>query len=185
MEYPQKEIVLKDGSTAIFRSPTAQDAPEIVAFFQRVLEETPYLLTSPQDPPMTAETEAAFLKDLADSKNQVMIACFVDGQLVGNCMLSYELKQKIRHRGRVGISILRDYWGKHIGTRMFEELMSIARDWGLYQLELEVFEGNDRARALYEKMGFRAFGEIPNAIRQSDGTMIKDIQMMMLLNEEA
>ena len=181
MIFSEKEIVLKDGSIAIFRSPTAQDAPEIVAFFQRVLEETPYLLTSPQDPPMTVESEEKFLKDLADSKNQVMIACFVDGPLVGNCMLSYELKQKIRHRGRVGISILRDYWGKHIGTRMFEELMSIARDWGLYQLELEVFEGNDRARALYEKMGFRAFGEIPNAIRQSDGSLHSEFLMMRAL----
>ena len=50
------------------------------------------------------------------------------------------------------------------------------------QMELEFLEGNSRARALYEKMGFRITGVKPNAIRLKDGTlhneycMIREIQ---------
>ena len=50
------------------------------------------------------------------------------------------------------------------------------------QIELEFVEGNERARRLYEKMGFRITGVHPNGIRLRDGrllnlyTMIKEIR---------
>lgn len=60
-------------------------------------------------------------------------------------------------------------------------MFSIARAWSLSQLELTFVEGNDRARGLYEKMGFRIFGEIPNAVRQSDGRLCREFQMLRTL----
>ena len=43
---------------------------------------------------------------------------------------------------------------------------------GVTVMELEFIEGNARARALYEKMGFRITGMHPDAIRQKDGTLL-------------
>lgn len=43
-------------------------------------------------------------------------------------------------------------------------------------------EGNQRGRALYEKMGFQPWGELPNGIRQSDGTVRKLIYMRKVLD---
>ena len=52
---------------------------------------------------------------------------------------------------------------------------------GISQMELEFIEGNDRAKGLYEKLGYRVTGELPNAIHSREGmrlgmfTMIKEI----------
>ena len=46
------------------------------------------------------------------------------------------------------------------------------------QMELEFIEGNTRARALYEKMGFRIAGIKPNAIRLKDGTYLNEYYML-------
>lgn len=181
MEFAKKEITLKDGTPAILRSPTPEDAEAFLAFFNQAATETPFLLMSPEDPSLTVEAETQWIDGILQSNEQVAILCLVEGKIAGNCLVSYSPKQKIRHRGRVSIALLREYWGKHIGSILFEEMIDIARSWGLLQLELEFIEGNNRAQGLYEKMGFRVTGEIPNAIRQSDGRLCKEFQMMRTL----
>ncbi len=65
---------------------------------------------------------------------------------------------------------------------MFQALISIARSrQGVTQLELDCFEGNARARALYEKMGFRICGVLPDAICLSDGTLLNEYKMILKL----
>ncbi len=48
----------------------------------------------------------------------------------------------------------------------------------ILQIELEFIEGNTRARALYEKLGFRITGVKPNAIRLKDGTLLNEYSMI-------
>ena len=89
---------------------------------------------------------------------------------------------KTRHRAEVAIALLKEYWGQGIGTRLFEEMIALAREKGdTLQLELDFVEGNTRARALYEKMGFRITGVHPNAIRLKDGTMLNEYSMVKQL----
>ena len=54
----------------------------------------------------------------------------------------------------------------------------------LRQLELEFIEGNSRARALYEKFGFRIAGVHPDAIRLKDGTMLAEYLMIKSLERD-
>ena len=106
----------------------------------------------------------------------------MDGVLAGTCDLEFRADLKARHRGGVGIAIQRRFWGLGIGTAMFQALISIARSrQGVTQLELDFIEGNSRARALYEKMGFRVCGVIPDAIRLSDGTLLNEYRMILKL----
>ena len=70
-----------------------------------------------------------------------------------------------------------------IGTALFEEMIAIAQDWDIMQLELEVFEGNDRAMGLYRKMGFEIVSHVPNAIRMSDGSFRKEFLMLKPLKK--
>ncbi|MGN0625080.1 MAG: GNAT family N-acetyltransferase [Oscillospiraceae bacterium] len=66
-----------------------------------------------------------------------------------------------------------------MGTRMFREMIRIAEQFGgILQMELEFVEGNDRARHLYEKMGFRIAGVRPNAIRLKNGTLLNEYTMI-------
>ena len=105
--------------------------------------------------------------------------CIVDGKVAGNCQIAWKTGLKTRHRASVAIALLKEFWNQGIGTRMFEEMIRIAEaNENLIQMELEFVEGNTRARALYEKMGFRITGVNPNAIRLRDGTLLNEYCMI-------
>lgn len=89
---------------------------------------------------------------------------------------------KDRHRASVAIALLQEYWKLGIGTRMFREMLQIAqkRD-GVHQIELDFIEGNNRARSLYKKMGFRIIGVKLDAIRMKDGTFVNEYMMLKRL----
>ena len=64
-------------------------------------------------------------------------------------------------------------------NKIFQELIHIAEEnKNIIQIELEFIEGNSRAQALYEKMGFGITGVKPNAIRLKDGTLLNEYSMI-------
>lgn len=108
-----------------------------------------------------------------------MLVCLVEGKVAGNCQIAWKTGLKTRHRAAVAIALLKDYWNQGIGTRLFTELIRIAEEnENILQMELEFIEGNTRARALYEKMGFRIVGIKPNAVRLKDGTLLNEYYMI-------
>ncbi len=44
--------------------------------------------------------------------------------------------------------------GSHVGRSLYEYVMAYAKEQGCYSVTLNVWEGNDSARAFYERMGF-------------------------------
>lgn len=57
-----------------------------------------------------------------------------------------------------GIFVREGSRGYGVGTRLLMALEQIARRHGAHALRLEVVEGNERARDLYERRGFREIG---------------------------
>ena len=178
MEFPEKKVLLKDGRTAILRSARPEDAAPMVEFMKTTAGETEFLLRYPEECTMDAAGETAFLDGVLNSPNQVMPCCFVEGKLAGNAMLTMNPHLKTRHRGSVAIGLRREYWGLGIGTALLREIDAIAKARGLEILELDYIEGNDRARRLYEKMGFVEAARVPDAYRLKDGSSRKSILMM-------
>ena len=181
MLFPEKEIILKDGRTALLRSALPEDAAEMVAFMKTTAGESEFLLRYPEECTMEPAAEAVFLSNVLDSPDQVMPCCFVQGCLAGNAMLSMNSRLKTRHRASVAIGLLMEYWGLGIGTALFKEMITMAREKGLDHLELDYVEGNERGRRLYEKMGFYQVAEIPDAYRLKDGSFRKSILMIKKL----
>ncbi len=176
-------IRLKDGREAVLRCLTPEEAPALFESFLRCAEETHFLYVDPMDrDKYSVDGERGFLEEYNSSESAALIGCFVDGRLVGTCDITFKTDFKSRHRGGVGIAIQREFWSLGIGTAMLQTLISIARSrQGVTQLELDFIEGNSRARALYEKMGFRICGVIPDAIRLSDGTLLNEYMMILKL----
>lgn len=179
MLFERKQITLKNGKTAIFRSPEITDAAEIVEYLKSTAGETPFLMNYPEEITTTVEQEKAYIQAARDSEIQTMIVCEIDGKIVGTSHLTCKSKCKNRHRGRIGIAFLKSYWGMGIGTAVFKEIIALGRKMGLEQLELEVFEGNERGIALYKKMGFSIVASVPNAIKLKDGTRWAEHIMVM------
>lgn len=181
MVYEEKEKVLKNEKKAIFRSPVAEDAKDMLEYLKTCAGETEFLLRYPEECDATVEGEENFLKSINDSEHSIMIVCFVDGEMAGNCHLSFYAGIKTKHRANVAIALKKKFWGMGIGTALFQEMIQIAKEKDIAQLELTVIEGNERAKALYEKMGFSVVAEHPNAIRLKDGTMLKEFLMIKTL----
>lgn len=59
-----------------------------------------------------------------------------------------------------------------------QALISAAGEYGFEQLELEVVTENRRAISLYQKMGFRICGTLPDNMKYKDGTYA-DVYWMM------
>ena len=182
MQYEAKQIQLKNNKKAIFRSPTAEDAHEMINYLKTCASETEFILRYPEECVETDEQEAKFLTEKSASKTQMMIVCEMDGQIAGSCQISFNNRLKIKHRASVSIVLLKKYWNLGIGTAMFEEMIKIAKQKGVSQMELEFVEGNDRALRLYEKLGFHVVAEKPNAIRLKNGSLLKEFFMIKELS---
>jgi RimJ/RimL family protein N-acetyltransferase len=178
--FPQY-IETKYKTICLFRSPVDEDANDMLQFIKKLSAETDYILTYPEEISFDEATELSFLKAINQSPNQVMIVALVDGVIAGNCQIRYKDKLKNHHRAVIAIGLLKTYWGLGIATTMFELMIAHAKEKGIMQLELEVFEGNKRAIKLYEKMGFKIVAEIPNAIKYKDGHYEKEFYMVKVL----
>lgn len=181
MIYNTKKIILKNGKEAVLRSPSASDAMGLLENLKICAFETDFLNRYPEEYTQTEEEEIRHLENFNNSSNGVMIVCTVDGEIAGTCCIMPQLRIKTKHRAIVAISLVSKYWGLGIGTAMFEEMSAIAKGNGVLQLELDYIEGNERARALYEKSGFVQVAERPDAIRLKDGTMLKEFSMIKKL----
>ena len=174
------EYTLKDGRRAVIRSPRDEDIPGMLDYLFRSAGETEFILRYPEEcVKYTPEGEKALFDRCNAADNEAMLVCLVEGRVAGNCQVMWSRGIKTRHRASVAIALLKEYWGQGIGTRMFRELIRIAEEnENILQMELDFVEGNVRARALYEKMGFRITGVRPNAIRLKDGTLLNEYSMV-------
>lgn len=179
MVIQETEYLLKDGRKAIIRSPREEDIPGMLDYLYVSAGETEFILRYPEEcAKYTVENEKTLIDRMNASSNEAMLVCIVEGRLAGNCQIGWSKGIKTRHRASVAIALLSEFWGQGIGTKFFEKLIHIAEENEIMQMELDFVEGNTRARALYEKMGFRITGVKPNAIRLKDGTLLNEYSMI-------
>ncbi|HHT08279.1 MAG: GNAT family N-acetyltransferase [Christensenellales bacterium] len=174
------EYILRDGRKALIRSPRDEDIQGVLDFLYISAGETDFIVRYPEEcSKFTPEGEKALFDRINSSENEAMLVCLVDGKVAGNCHISWNNRLKTRHRASVAVALLREFWNQGIGTRLTQEMIRIAEEnENILQIELEFVEGNSRARALYEKMGFRICGIKPNAIRLKDGTLLNMYSMI-------
>ena len=165
MQY-SRTILLKDGRSCILRNGTEADGPALLKNFILTHCQTDWLLDYPDEITMTAEQEAAFLREKAESENEIELVAELDGVLVGAAGFGcVGKKEKLRHRAWFGISIDRACWGLGIGRALTEACIACAGAAGYAQLELEAVAENERALALYRSVGFVEYGRNPRGFR--------------------
>jgi len=109
----------------------------------------------------------------------VVYGAFDDtGALVGAAGLSFESRQRARHKATLfGMSVLATARRAGFGRRLVLALLDHARArGGLRVVQLTVTEGNAAAQKLYEDCGFRVFGLEPLAI-DVDGELLGKVHM--------
>ena len=177
------DFKLKDGRTATLLSPRDQDINGVIEYLKISAAETEFILRYPEEcDKYTYDAEKAIFDRMNASEDEAMFICLVDGKVAGNCGIHFSNQLKTRHRAGVAIALCKEFWNLGIGTRMFEEMEKLALTKPYVQiLELDFVEGNTRARALYEKMGYKITGRRPEAICLKDGKLLDEYMMQKKL----
>ena len=160
-----KIITLKDGRPCVLRNGTEQDGQALLDNFILTHAQTDFLIDYPDEITMTVEQEMQFLKEKAESENEIQILAEAGGSVVGSAGIwCIRNKEKIRHRAGFGVSVDEAYWSLGIGRALAEACIECAGAAGYKQLELDVLADNEKAVALYRSLGFVDYGRNPRGI---------------------
>src|SRR5579864_1855978 len=134
-----------------------------------------------------AEHCAMAVEEVARRLNAASVENYVLGALIGSELAGTvgfvrEKGEKGRHKGTVwGMFVVPAHRGKGVGRELMSELLRRARALpDLEMLMLRVSETQSAATALYESLGFKAFGREPGALKVS-GRSIDELHMALRL----
>lgn len=181
MKY-HRQVPLKNGTVALLRNGAESDGAAALENFLQTHRETDFLLTYPEETRITPQQEGAFLAQKEASPREIEILALVDGRIAGTAGIeAVGTKEKVRHRAEFGISVLKEYWGLGIGRALTEACIECAKAAGYAQLELTVAAENERAIALYQKVGFAAYGRNPKGFKSRAGGYQEILSMLLPL----
>lgn len=163
------------------RTPSESDAQAMIDMMLGCYAETEFLSCTPEEFQVSVQDEINFMRRFEMSERECMISAFVDGKLVGNVSIRQAGGVKrVRHRATLGISVLRDYWGRGVGSMLMDAAIQTAQSVGYAQIELQTAADNERAIRLYERFGFEQYGRCPRALRRENGC-VDEIEMVKFL----
>lgn len=175
-----EENYILDEKKIVLRSARPDEAQVLIDYLKVVTSETRFLMAEPDEIKYTQKEEEQFINMHNEAKDALLILAFVDGEYAGNC--SFESKEGSRrasHRAGIGIALFQKYTGFGLGRLMLNRLLTEIKKLSFEQAELTVAGNNKRAYHLYESLGFRECGRIPNANKYDDGTYDEDILMVL------
>jgi RimJ/RimL family protein N-acetyltransferase len=110
-----------------------------------------------------------------DTPGEIVLGSFVSGQLAGVVGLSFERREKIRHKATLfGMYVPAGFRKTGLGTRLVRQALDSAKARpGVSLVQLTMTDGNRAAQALYQRHGFVSFGLEPNAVAVGDGFVSK------------
>ena len=141
-----------------------EDYKELLDFMKKVKGETNFLLGYPDEMKLSYEDEKEHIKKVKSSETSNHFVAIKGDKIIGCTSFNGNIARKMKHYGTIGISVLKEYWGRGIATALLEKLISWSKEKGIKKINLDVFENNERAIKLYEKFGFKLEGCIEDGI---------------------
>lgn len=116
--------------------------------------ETQFMMLEPGERQLTIAQQRQRIENLLGGANSTILVAESAGTLVGFLAARGGEWQRNRHCAYLVIGILQAYTGQGIGSRLLQALEAWALEQGLHRLELTVMTHNERAIALYKKLGY-------------------------------
>ncbi len=96
-----------------------------------------------------------------------------NGKIVGLYILHPNNVGRCGHICNASYAVLSGLRGMHIGERLVRDCIEHGSTHGFRVLQFNaVVESNVHARRLYERLGFKQLGTIPNGFRMNDGSYV-------------
>ena len=144
----------------IIEKATPADAANILEYLKQIGGETDNLTFGTEGLPFSVEAEAAYIAQLENSHDEIMLVAKDHGKIIGNASLN-RLPRRMRHRGDFSVSVLKAYWNQGVGTQLLREILTFAKENAFEMIDLQVRSDNLQAIHLYKKFGFQKIGTHP------------------------
>jgi RimJ/RimL family protein N-acetyltransferase len=168
------EFISKDGKPITIRPLRRGDLDALLRFANTISREKSVnreLGIVSLDGRATRKEERQFLNRIllgAKRREVVSRVAACDGRIVGHADVWRRRPRDVRHTGVFGIVIADGFRNVGLGERLMVEVLRESKRIGIWLLELTVFSINERARHLYEKMGFIEVGVVRDKIVRGD-----------------
>ena len=158
---------------------TFEDAAEILQYLKQIGSETDNLSFGVEGLPFTVESEAAYICQIENSFDEIMLVAKENGKIIGNASLS-RLPRRMKHRGDFSISVLKEYWNKGVGSQLILKIINFAKENSFEIIDLQVRSDNLAAIHLYEKFGFKKIGIHPAFFKIGSEEISFDYMCLMI-----
>lgn len=170
-----------DGTAVSIRAATPDDAVALHELKRALDRETSFMLLEPGERTTSASDVADELRTVAAQPNSVVLLADTSGEVVGYVEATGGAFRRNRHTAHVVIGIRQSHAGIGLGRRLLEELDRWARGGGILRLELTVMKDNERALALYRRVGYEVEGTRRAALAV-DGVVVDELWMAKVLS---
>jgi RimJ/RimL family protein N-acetyltransferase len=176
MESYPKTVKLKDRRTVVLRPLARSDFDQLLAFFRALPEEDLlFLRHDVQDP----ELLRWWIEEL-HLAHAVPIVAFDGDELVAGGSLQLITPSWMQHVGQMRLITARTYRNKGLGGLIAHELVGLAAERNLEQLQGYVIEDNLGAIRMCEAVGFEKVAVLPGMVKDRSG---KKHNLVIMVNE--
>ncbi|MEG6587707.1 GNAT family protein [Paenibacillus barengoltzii] len=152
------------------------DAERFLKLCLQLDQETKFMLYEPGERTTTAEEQRERIQSILSEAGSTILVAEDQGKLVGYLAVFGGQANRTKHVGYIVVGITQAYSGKGIGTRLFQAAEAWRAETELTKFELTVMIPNERAVALYKKVGFEVEGVKRYSIRV-DGNYVDEYYM--------
>ncbi len=163
-EYP-KTARLLDGSEAVLRLMTGEDAAALYAFFCNLPDESRLVLKDDVTDRAVIERWAAEV----DYSRVIPILAFAGEAVVGDATIHLRPHGWSRHVGEFRVVVAPQYRKKGLASILAKEVVRCALDLGVEKLMCELMEEQEALRKLLERAGFRTAAKLRRFIKDVKG----------------
>lgn len=174
--------MVNSSNTTTIRPLQKDDSLDLCHFINEISKEDTFIRFSGEQ--VTLPEEQAYVDselELMQQGDLVKLLCWVDDELAGviDIHRMIEFRTRKRHVGLLGLLVAKRFRGQGIGKQLLLECIAQAKAHlqGLRMIQLECFATNTAALALYEKVGFREVGRVPEALLHK-GEYVDEVVMV-------
>ncbi|PEJ56751.1 MULTISPECIES: GNAT family N-acetyltransferase [unclassified Bacillus (in: firmicutes)] len=159
---------------------TKEDAEIYLNIRLEGLKKNPEVFSTTMDEILDQDDPVEYKAEILDEN--YTIGAFTDkGELIGVATLRTFEKVKAEHKGKIESVYVSSRARKMgAGYLLIEEVIHLAKSLGLEQLTLNIIEGNETAKNLYEKLGFKTFAKTPNSLKLDNEYWDQEHMILML-----
>lgn len=136
------------------------DAENLIKTVKNYLLDSNYIPLLNEEFNPTIEQEKNWIRSFLENENSLLLIATHNNTIIGNIDLTGNQRKRMKHTAVIGMGVLKEWRNSGVGTILLSETINWAKNNSfLEKVYLEVYEENQIAIRIYEKIGFQLIGK--------------------------